>query len=442
MRKSNKKFTQGKTVQNSFTGHRITKYSGLNPIVKYSERTHFGKQLLKVFPNVVENASQFSDIQLIQMYIFAMVCKVNRLSHIETFSTDPLVKVLLGLKRKVSDSSLSDRFRGFGESKSRGLEEFGLKENRAFLAEQPLARLTIDMDSTVSMTYGNQEGAEKGYNPNKPGGKSYHPLLAFVSEYKLVLHTWFRPGNCYTSNGSKEFVKQVIGNMPENIKKLFFRMDSGFFDNQLLYGIEQAGHDYLVKVKFKGLDQCLKLQQWQAVKGFPDVSICEFKHSFTVLSEDGQKLQIERPLKAIRTRTIQEKGIMGEEVVKYAYACYCSNLEGVDALQLHECYKPRATSENWIEQVKNQLLAGKTLIDDFWANDIFWQLSVLAYNLSVRMRTKVKKYISQEYNTFREWFVALPGVIVESGRRVFLKMYSHYHERKKWEEFDALINTV
>jgi hypothetical protein len=28
-------------------------------------------------------------------------------------------------------------------------------------------------------------------------------------------------------------------------------------------------------------------------------------------------------------------------------------------------------------------MAGATLTDDFWANDILWQLSVFAYNISV-----------------------------------------------------------
>ena len=40
----------------------------------------------------------------------------------------------------------------------------------------------MDLDSTVSPVYGNQEGADKEYNPKKRGLKSYHPLLAIVYE--------------------------------------------------------------------------------------------------------------------------------------------------------------------------------------------------------------------------------------------------------------------
>lgn len=46
-----------------------------------------------------------------------------------------------------------------------------------------------------------------------------------------------------------------------------------------------------------------------------------------------------------------------------------------------------------------------TLTDDFWANDILWQLSVLAYNLSIMMRQKDDQLHRQEHRTFRNWFV-------------------------------------
>lgn len=35
----------------------------------------------------------------------------------------------------------------------------------------------LDWDSTVQTKYGNHEGARVGYNPQKRGRKSFHPLL-------------------------------------------------------------------------------------------------------------------------------------------------------------------------------------------------------------------------------------------------------------------------
>ena len=49
-----------------------------------------------------------------------------------------------------------------------------------------LKRVTLDVDSTVITRNGNQQGAARGYNPNRHGRASHHPLLAFVAEARMV----------------------------------------------------------------------------------------------------------------------------------------------------------------------------------------------------------------------------------------------------------------
>ncbi|MBK5262482.1 MAG: hypothetical protein JJE17_07925 [Peptostreptococcaceae bacterium] len=53
---------------------------------------------------------------------------------------------------------------------------------------------------------------------------------------------------------------------------------------------------------------------------------------------------------------------------------------------------------------KISLFTGDTLTDDFWANDILWQLGVFAYNLpaSWRVRQKKNRFKRQEHWTFIE----------------------------------------
>jgi len=171
------------------------------------------------------------------------------------------------------------------------------------------------------------------------------------------------------------------------------------------------------------------LQNWKVID--EHTAICEFEHN----AKDWKK---SRKLKAIRkVAEWTEVDVLGkiQLVPSYQYACYCSN-EDEDAIGLHEKYKERSTSENWIEQVKNQLLAGKTLTNSFHANDILWQLNVLAYNLSVMMRYKVRKFWSEEHNTFREWFIELPAKIITSGRQISMKIYHNYYFLDKWKEFE------
>ncbi|MFM9279241.1 transposase [Paenibacillus sp. p-8] len=64
--------------------------------------------------------------------------------------------------------------------------------------------LILDLDSMVEMVYGCQGGAIKGTLSNKPGRKSYHPLLAFEGQTRLNLNAQFRPGNTHPSTDGPE----------------------------------------------------------------------------------------------------------------------------------------------------------------------------------------------------------------------------------------------
>ena len=111
----------------------------------------------------------------------------------------------------------------------------------------------------------------------------------------------------------------------------------------------------------------MKAQDWKDVKGATDVAICEFSYK-------AKHWQRSRVLKAMRTvKECVEVSYLGEKntVPVYQYVCYASSYD-VDAVELHDLYKQRSTSETWIEQVKGHMMAGHTLTDDFWANDIFW----------------------------------------------------------------------
>jgi len=259
-----------------------------------------------------------------------------------------------------------------------------------------------------------------------------------LSELKIVVKTRFRTGSAYTSNGINSFVEDIANVVPQGINKTFFRADSGFFGGKLFDLLELKKWDYLVKVKvkvkLKNLKDILTKQEWIQSKENPEVSICEFDYK-------AQSWDKSRKLKAIQTITrYKESYYFGYKQLlpEYAYVCYCSTLD-LDAIGLHDNYKQRSISENWIAEIKGQLLAGSTLTNNLYANDILWQLGLLAYNLSVMMRYKIKKYWKEEHNTFRDWFINIPAKIVRSGRTNSMKIYEAYYFRDKWESFSTNI---
>ncbi len=110
---------------------------------------------------------------------------------------------------------------------------------------------------------------------------------------------------------------------------------------------------------------------------------------------------------------------------------------------MHKIYKQHSTSETWIEQVKSHVIAGATLTDDFWANDILlWQLSVFVYNISVMMRQKKDKFKRQEHGMFLDWFITVPAKITRSGHQTKIKMYEHHFYKADWQEIDRLVEAA
>jgi hypothetical protein len=432
MKNTKKKLNnQSKVVKASFTGSNITKYSGLNTVAKYLNRQNIVKSISTLFPTQRNNATKFGVNQILMAITLASISGINRICRIATFSGDGLVKTLLKLDTAINENALSAALKDLGQNGALKLQQLLLSKNAEWLHKSGLKSITLDADSTVKSVCGNQEGAAKGYNTTKKGAKSYHPLLVFVSEMKLLYHTWFRTGSAYTSNGIVGFLQEVKASLPQTIEKVFFRADSGFFSGELFDLLESFNWDYLVKVKLKNLEKLLQSQTWFSIKG--DVAICEFTYKANGWSKP-------RVLKAMRSvKEYVQVEYLGEKqiVPVYQYVCYASNYD-MDALGLHELYKQRSTSETWIEQVKGHTMAGTTLTDNFWANDILWQLNVLAYNLSVMMRQKKSKFKRQEHRTFIDWFIAVPAKITSNGHQIELKMYEHHLYKANWEELDRL----
>ncbi len=438
MKNTKKKLrNQLRVVKSSFTGSNIKKYSGLNTVTKYMNRQYIVKSISSSFPTKWHNATKFGVNQVLMAITLASISGISRINKIAVFSGDGLVNVLLKLDKAINENAISSTLKRLGQSGARKLQMLLLSRNAGWLRESKLKSITLDADSTVKSVCGNQEGAEKGFNTTKKGAKSYHPLLVFVSEMKLLYHTWFRIGSAYTSNGIVDFLKEVQSSLPRNIKKVFFRADSGFFSGKLFDLLESFNWDYLVKVKLKNLDNLLKAQTWVDIEGLRDVSICEFSYQ-------AKSWQYPRVLKAMRSvKEYVEISYLGEKTIipVYQYVCYVSNYD-MDAMELHELYKQRSTSETWIEQVKGHTMAGSTLTDDFWANDILWQLSVFAYNISVMMRQKKSKFKRQEHRTFIDWFISVPAKITRSGHQMELKLYERHFYKADWEELDSLVEAA
>jgi hypothetical protein len=89
----------------------------------------------------------------------------------------------------------------------------------------------------------------KGCNPKKPGNPCYNIQFAFCDEIKVCLTGYVRSGDTYTANAAAGMVKVIMAHLEEEGLEVTFRMDSGYFDEDILETIETLGCRYVIKGK-------------------------------------------------------------------------------------------------------------------------------------------------------------------------------------------------
>ena len=430
--KSNQKAGKIKT---SFSGGKLTNYSGMLPIYNFMCSIGLPEMLSKINLNLHHNI-KYETSDIFSIIMLGLLSGANRIKKIETFSRDPLIQEIFGIEDKVDEDTISNRIRRFGIKQN--CELMDVIGNTSSKVHQKLGTRAdiLDLDSTVKTVYGNQEGTGKGYNPEKKGAMSYHPLMGFLNSTRECILSWLRPGNTYTSNNTPEFIKQVFAMLEEKINHLLVRADSGFFDNTIISEIESRPNtDYIIKVKMKNLNRMLSAQNWESIPGMPGWEMTEFYHR-SAGWEKARKFVSMR-----RIRKIEEEGMFFPRI-EYDYFCYVTNIYE-SPLFIHNEYGDRGTSENWIEAVKNQMFAGSLLTQDFWANEALWLASVMAYNISVWMRALTdEKSWHEEPMTFRTWFIQLAGKVVRTGRKIYLKMYEAYYYKSRWKRIEYEIDNL
>ena len=138
----------------------------------------------------------------------------------------------------------------------------------------------LSFDSTVVTRYGEQEGAKKGYNPNKKGRPSHHPLVAFLNRSKVVLNLWNRSGNTASANNIIAFFECCCERIGSLIKIKGVLADAGFYLESFIEAIDSKGLRYVITAKLYSTvqKQIHGLDNWVEIESGLSVSEFDYKH--------------------------------------------------------------------------------------------------------------------------------------------------------------------
>src|ERR1700740_870200 len=157
---------------------------------------------------------------------------------------------------------------------------------------------------------------------NKHGRPSHHPLVAVLAEAHFLLHGWLRRGNCGTSRGVVEFLKEALALLPEKHALRVVRADAGFFDQQLLGFFEQRGLLYILVARLTLWlkREAARVNEWRALD--PHYAVGEF--SLQLFGWDRPRRFV-----VIREQLRAERPSLGRkllEVPGYTFRVFVTNL--------------------------------------------------------------------------------------------------------------------
>ena len=109
---------------------------------------------------------------------------------------------------------------------------------------RPPKMIILDMDSSVSPTHGEQEGA--AYNGHF-GCTCYHPLFLF-NQFGDLERCSLRPGNVHSADGWREVLEPVVERYRERNLRRYFRGDAAFAAPDIYEFLESEGFLYAIRL--------------------------------------------------------------------------------------------------------------------------------------------------------------------------------------------------
>lgn len=423
------KLTRKLDYKIEYTDREITPWAGILMLKKMLDKMNFDSCLSSVqMPEPGSNRG-YEAGQLVKQFITSIWCGANKYEHTEVTRQDEVIRQFWGFKRMAGHKSFQRFFNKFDLATNQrvftGLYQW-------FFQHLKFDNFTLDVDSSIHVRYGKQQGAKKGYNPKKPGRASHHPLMAFISDCKMVANFWLRSGDAYTSNNIEAFLDDTFEKLRGKRIGLF-RADSGFYDKKVFNYLERKEIEYIVAVRLYAPVQ-------QLIAGHPTwlqisegVEIAESSYQSPFWDKPRRIVMVRQylPMRPKATgrvlKLFEEEGIYKQ----YRYSCFITSLE-LPAELVWQSYRMRADAENRIKELKYDFGSDSFNQQNFWATEAALHLVMMAYNfVSLFRQVVLNKKVHEQMKTLRYKIFAIGGYIIKNGNQRILKL-SLAMKRREW----------
>jgi len=290
---------------------------------------------------------------------------------------------------------------------------------------RPPKTIVLDMDSSESPTYGEQEGS--AYNGHF-GCTCYHPLFVF-NQLGDVERCALRSGNVHSADGWRSVLEPVVARYQGTVKRVYFRGDAAFA-NPGIYDFLEAEHmGYAIRLPANSILQSKIAYLLKRPVGRPAHELRRYFASFSYQAQSWRKP------KRVVAKVEWHPGELYPRV-GFIVTNLARRAERVVAF-----YNQRGTAEQWIKEGKGAIKWTRLSCRTFVANAVRLQLHALAYNLGNFMRTLAMPKAAAPWSltSLREKLIKIGAKVVSHGRYVTFQMAEVAVSRQTFNEILSLI---
>jgi len=404
-----------RTVKLEFRGAKVNSDAGLLP---YRDLDH-AVQLIESAAAELLDLRTGRDVRhgmtaLLRQSIYSRLAGYEDVNDADRLGIDPVMRQVVGGRAVTHDAASTSQVGRFET------EVLGHPDNLARLMampeawvdhvrqRRPMRTLILDLDSSVSETYGDQEGS--AYNGHF-GCECYHPLFCF-NQFGDVERVLLRSGNVASADDRRSVLMPVIARYREVDIRRFFRGDAAFAIPDLFETLEAEGYLYAIRLKGnQALHRRIEHLLTRPVGRSPNKPQ-RFYHSF-----EYQAGSWDRP-RRVMAKVEWHRGELFPRV-----GFIVTNLRR-SARRVVAFYNGRGTAERWIKEGKIAVRWARLSCCRFDDNQVRLQLVALAYNLGNFLRRLALPRAVKHWSltTLREKLIKIGAKVVRHARYITLQL--------------------
>ncbi len=341
------------------------------------------------------NAPEVRD--LIATVMVSMVNGATRFRHFDRLHGDTATAELFGVGRFMSCDSVRRNFASIPEDKAL---PWAWRENLNLLQDVVAEDYVLDLDPTVKPLYGHQEGAEIGYNPQKPGRPSHCCHTLCIAKLRLTLAVAVHPGNETSGTHSRSMLAEYLVFVSSVKKPRLVRGDVSYGNESVIGDCEAADVRYLFKTKrSKSVRRVFRellaepgawrdsSEGWQCAEREVRLDSWERARRMVFARRPAEKMPERK--KNPPQRKFTQLDIPGIELVEASDEDYADGYEwyalvtdlDMDARDVLPLYRERGDCENIFDEMKNQWGWSGFTAHSLKQTALFAGMSVIAANL-------------------------------------------------------------